>query len=366
MSTVRNFLLGKLPQYTRKTRHLDQLLRHSTPRKLLNLIQVEWSLRTGKTHLNCFPYLYIIDPCNACNLRCPLCPTGNQTLQRPTKIMSFECFTSIVDQIKPYAVEVILYNWGEPFLHPRIFDMIRHVSDANIGTTISSHFNNITDKMIGRIIESGLEHLTVSLDGASQEVYEVYRVRGKFDDAISALERLQQQKKARGSRTPIVEWQFIVMRHNEHQIHEAEEMARNLGVERFRLLSVGLPFDHLEDLKLAAQWISDNPRFRGYHPETILRRGYLYDEPCFYPYRAMAINPDGGVAPCCAVYHEKWDFGNIRTQRLSEIWNNKHYQSARSLFSAHPIADAITTACDGCPLYKQTKHRMAEAAQTVK
>ncbi len=360
---LRNLVFGKLPQYTRKARHLHQLLRHSTPRKIVNILQAEWALRAGKTHLRSFPYVYIVDPCNACNLRCPLCPTGNQTRQRPTRMMSFECFTSIVDQIKPYAVELILHNWGESFLHPRIFDMIQYASAANIGTNISSHFNNITDNMIDQMIDSGLEHLTVSLDGASQEVYEVYRVRGQFDDAIAALERLQRRKKETGSRTPVVEWQFIVMKHNEHQIQQAEEMARTLGVERFRLLSVGLPFDHLEDLSLAEQWISDNPAFRGYHPETILKRGYLYDEPCFYPYRAITINPDGGVAPCCAVYHEKWDFGNIQKQSLRAIWNSRHYLSARSLFSDHPIDDPIKTACDGCPLYKQRKHRMLEPAQ---
>ena len=356
MSTLRNLLLGKLPQYTRKARHLNMLLRHSSPKKIMNILRAEWSLRTGKTYLKSLPYVYIIDPCNACNLRCPLCPTGNQTLQRPTKMMNFDCFKSIIDQIQNYAIEVNLYNWGEPFLHPKIFDMIRYVQNANIGTTVSSHFNNITDEMIDQMIDSGLEHITVSLDGASQDVYEVYRVRGKFDDAISALDRLQRRKKEKGSHTPIVEWQFIVMKHNEHQIHEAKAIAEKLGVEQFRLLSVGLPFDHLDDLDLASQWISENPDFRGYHPEAILKRGYLYDEPCFYPYRAITINPDGGVAPCCAVYHKKWDFGDVNNQSLSEIWNSKRYQSARSLFSNHPIDDPVTTACNGCLLYKQKKH----------
>lgn len=357
MGSMRNILLGKLPQYTRKARHLQQVMRHSSPKKLLNLLQAEWSLYTGKTHLKCFPYIYIIDPCNACNLRCPLCPTGNQTLGRPTRMLGFECFQAVIDQAKAYAIEVILHNWGESFLHPRIFDMIRYANEANIGTSISSHFNGITDEMIDQMIGSGLEHLTVSLDGATQDVYERYRIRGKLSDALSALERLHQRKKETGSRTPVVEWQFIVMRHNEHQIHQAEEMARALGVERFRTLSVGLPFDHLEDLRLAKEWIADDPRYRRYHPDTILTRGYLYNEPCFYPYRALTVNPDGGVAPCCAVYHDKWDFGNVQHQSLTDIWNNKHYQSARSLFSNHPIADPVTTACDGCVLYRQRKHR---------
>ncbi|WP_447980612.1 radical SAM/SPASM domain-containing protein [Candidatus Nitrospira bockiana] len=356
----KNLMLGKLPHYTRKARHAHQLLRHSTPRRMLNLLQAEWALRRGKTTLTSQPYIYIIDPCNACNLRCPLCPTGAQTLGRPTKMMNLACFQSIIDQVKDYAIEVILHNWGESFLHPRIFDMIRLAADANIGTTVSSHFNNITDELIEGMIDSGLEHLTVSLDGATQAVYEQYRVRGNLNNALEGLERLQRRKRERKSATPIVEWQFIVMKHNEHEIPKAEALAKHLGIERFRLLSVGLPFNHLDDVQLAERWMSDNPSYRAYAPELMRTRGYLYDESCFYLYRAMTINPDGGVAPCCAIDHQKWDFGSVQSQTIAEIWNNSKYVSARSLFSDRPIEAAEKTVCDACPLYKQRKHRERE------
>lgn len=356
LTALRNFLFGKLPHYTRKARHLQQLLRHGTPRRLVNMARAEWALRTGQTRLGSLPYIYIIDPCNVCNLRCPLCPTGNETQDRPKKMMSFECYTSIIDQVRPYAVEVILHNWGESLLHPRIFDMIRYTGARNIGTTVSSHLNGVTDEMIEKLIGSGLEHLTASIDGATQEVYETYRVRGKLSQALSALERLQRRKRERRSRTPLIEWQYIVMKHNEHELAAAERLAKDLGVERFRPISVGLPFDQLENRDLAAQWMSESPAFKGYDPELMLTRGYLYDEPCFYPYRAMTVNPDGAVAPCCAIFHKKWDFGNVQQQSVREIWNNRQYQSARSLFSSRPIADPITTVCSACPLYRQTSH----------
>jgi radical SAM protein with 4Fe4S-binding SPASM domain len=353
MKAAVNLVLGKLPHYTRKARHLQQLVRHRTPGKMVNLLKTEWALRTGKTYLTSMPYIYIIDPCNVCNLRCPLCPTGNQTNDRPKKMMSLECFTGLIDQVRAYAIEVILHNWGESLLHPRIFDMIRYATDANIGVTISSHFNNVDDDMVERLIDSGLEHLTVSLDGATQEVYERYRVRGNLDQAIASLRRLQQRKIERRSRTPVVEWQYIVMKHNEHEIPLARAMAADLRVERFRLLSVGLPFEELANVDLAGRWMSDDPKFRGYDPKPIRDRGYLYDERCFYPYRAITINPDGGVAPCCAISHTRWDFGSVHAQTIRELWNSKQYQSARSLFSKRPIADPVATVCDRCPLYRQ-------------
>ena len=357
MPPLTNFLLGTLPHYTRKARHLHQLLRHCGPRKLVNLLSAEWALRTGRTQLSSMPYIYIIDPCNVCNLRCPLCPTGNQTADRPKRMMSLECYRSIIDQVRDYAIEVILHNWGESLLHPKIFDMISYARDANIGTSVSSHLNGVTDDMIEQMIDSGLEHLTASIDGATQAVYEQYRVRGTLAAALSAIERLQRRKRERRSRTPILEWQFIVMKHNEHELDAAREQAVALGVERFRPISVGLPFDDLDNAPLGAQWMSDNPAYRGYDPEKMIQRGYLYDESCFYPYRSMTINPDGAVAPCCAISHTKWDFGSIHEQSVREIWNSPRYQSARSLFSDHPIARTVNTVCDGCPLYRQRKHR---------
>jgi len=361
MPAIGNFLLGKLPHYTRKARHLHQLLRHSGPRKLANVVSAEWALRTGRTHLSSMPYIYIIDPCNVCNLRCPLCPTGNQTADRPKRMMSLECYRSIIDQVRDYAIEVILHNWGESLLHPKIFDMISYARDANIGTSVSSHLNGVTDDMIEQMIDSGLEHLTASIDGATQAVYEQYRVRGNLAAALSAIERLQRRKKERRSPTPILEWQFIVMKHNEHELDAARAQARVLGVERFRPISVGLPFDDLDNVQLGALWMSDNPAYRGYGPEKMIERGYLYDEPCFYPYRSMTINPDGAVAPCCAISHTKWDFGSVHRQSVREIWNSRHYQSARSLFSERPIDHPVETVCDGCPLYRQQRHREREA-----
>ena len=360
MTAARNLLLGRLPHYTRKGRHVQQLLRHGTPRKLLNLARAEWALRRGHTELASMPYIYIIDPCNVCNLRCPLCPTGNQTSDRPKKMMALECDEAIIEQVRDYAIEAILHNWGESLLHPRILDMIRSAARANIGTSVSSHLNHVSDAMIDGLIDSGLEHLTASIDGATQPVYEQYRVRGNLADALSAVERLQRRKRERRSPTPILEWQFLVMRHNEHELEADRGRAEAMGVERFRPISAGLPFDELDNVDLAAQWIADNPAYRGYHPETIRERGYLYDEPCFYPYRAMTINPDGAVAPCCAIYHTRWDFGSVNTHRVRDIWNSRRYQSARSLFSDRPIAEPVRTACDGCLLYKQRKHRLQE------
>ena len=159
-------------------------------------------------------------------------------------------------------------------------------------------------------------------------------------------------KKKRGSRTPVIEWQFLVMKHNQHQLDDARRMAEELGVDNLRLTSAGLPFDELANVELGERWLSDLPEYRSYAPQVIRDRGYLYDEKCFYLYRAMTVNPGGEVAPCCAISHSKWDFGNLAKSELEEVWNNRHYRSARALFSKKSVQDEVETVCHVCPLFK--------------
>jgi len=95
--------------------------------------------------------------------------------------MNLEDFKRIVDQIAPYAYYVELYNWGEPFLHPQIFDMIRYASERKISVQLSSNLNYFNEEMAEQAVASGLTRLLVSVDGATQETYEKYRCGGRLE-----------------------------------------------------------------------------------------------------------------------------------------------------------------------------------------
>lgn len=349
-----NLVLGRLPSYTRKARHLQLLGRYGRPYKLLNLALAEVSRWRGDIIAKGRPYIYTVDTGNACNLRCPLCPTGYHGLQRPQALMKLRTFEAVLEKIRPYAIEVILHNWGEPFLNPDMLDIVRAAKAASIGTTISSNLNLVHrgDAFLHEVVDCGLDHLTVSIDGTTQAVYEAYRHGGDLAHVLHNLRELIRYRTTTKTRTPVIEWQFLVMKHNEHQMDEARRLAREIGVDHLRFTSAGLPFDELANMGLAAEWLPKNPAYRAYHPEKIRQQGYLYDERCFYLYRAMTINPEGGVAPCCAVYHSKSDFGNLVDSGLDDVWNNRHYQSSRALFSRRAYADATETICGRCPLFK--------------
>jgi radical SAM protein with 4Fe4S-binding SPASM domain len=353
-TAVLNLLLGRLPSYTRKSRHIQLLRRYANGDKLVNLARAELARIRGDIVVKARPYIYTVDIGNVCNLRCPLCPTGYRGLERPQALMTLENFQTVIDKIRPYAVEAILHNWGEPFLNPHALDMIRYAKANNIGTAVSSNLNLVSrgDSFLEELVESGLDHLTVSLDGTTQEVYQAYRRGGHIDEVLRNMRFILDYRRRIGRSAPRVEWQFLVMKHNQGQIEEARRMGEQMGVDRMRFTGAGLPFSELRNAKLAMEWISDLPEYRGYAPEKMAERGYLYDEGCFYLYRAMTVNPLGEVTPCCALYHEKWDFGNLLTSSLDEVWNNDHYRSSRALFSPKPYEGSGETVCARCPLFK--------------
>jgi radical SAM protein with 4Fe4S-binding SPASM domain len=338
----------------RHGRHVPKIINYGTPKKMANIMLAEWELRQQKTTLRCLPYYYLIDVCNVCNLRCPLCPTGNTTIARKQAMLSLEQYKEFFGKIKEYALVVSLYNHGEPLLNPELFSIIEHTHRNRVGTNISSNFNWPQPVEINDFMRSGLDYVTVSLDGVTQETYQQYRVRGDVTEVFDNLKRLLSARKALKSKTPFVEWQFIVFKHNEHEVEAARKLALEIGVDLLRFISPGVPPEDMHNLELQEKWMPRNPLYWERNPRLVEERGYVFDRACFYLYRSMFIYPGGGVTPCCFAHDDNWDFGNLYNNSVAEIWNNKTYRSARMLFSkSAPTEDRIETICDKCTVFRQ-------------
>ena len=324
--------------------------RYFSWRKFLNVVRVEFQMRIGRRVALGAPYEWEIDTTNICQLKCPLCHTGKGTIHRDQGVMNYELFTGVVDQIKHSCVWLTLYNWGEPFLNQRIHEYIEYAHNQKIATIISSNLNKpLTTEMAEQVVRSGLDVMIVSLDGVTQDVYEIYRVAGHLNRVLDNLQLLDDTKRRLGSKTPYVEWQFIVMKHNEHQLDEARALAGNLGVDSLVFKKVDFPHGE-DDSALAERWL---PR---QHPE------YLRGDPFYKPYqedgnacwrlwRSAVINWDGGFAPCCYLMDKTQDFGDLNKSSVKEVWNNEKYMTARGLFTKG-FAPREWVGCLDCSVYR--------------
>ena len=358
MSLVNKYL-SKVPQYTRHNRHAWSVMRHGTPRKWVNLALAEIERKLRREQVRSRPYILFIDPCNYCNLRCPLCPTGLDDLGRPQAMLSFEHFKQYFDPFALHIFEAYMHNWGESLLNKEVFNMIAYAQSKNVGTNLSSNFVDVSSDDMDKLLDSGLEYLVVSLDGTSQESYVKYRVRGDYQKVVDNLSEFIKRRNRRKLKTPVIEWQFVVMKQNEHQIPEAERLSKALGVDLLRFVPVGMPFEFKNRKDVADDWYprTVNGRVPSDHTEQQFGQAGK-PGPCFYLYRSMVVNPDGGISPCCIVYRENRDFASLKDGPvdIGEIWNNPKYQSARAIFAGTRGAkQRRATVCDVCDIFEKPR-----------
>lgn len=358
--------LGKLKTRTMRIR------KYSTIRKFFNLIMAEIEMRFKRTHLWSYPFTLSIEPTNMCNLKCPLCPTGEGRRGRKKGMMSFEDFKKIIDETGDYLYHITFNNWGEPLLHKDIYKMIEYAHNKKIATSIATNFTLFKKEDADRLINSGLDFLDVSIDSLTQEIYQIYRVGGKLEDALSGLKYLIERKRVKKSETPIVEWQFLIMRHNEHLVDSFKKMAEDIGADlatlhpislNERFLYYDLNFDpvrlKVEDYKKLFEerinrWLPKNEDYiRRDYKEYMqeLKENKTSKKVYFCPWlwRTIYISWDGGIAPCCKPFGEKEDFGTFFKNNFRDIWNNELYKSARALFKQNRKNVArVKTYCDNC------------------
>ncbi len=294
-----------------------------------------------------YPIRLIIDPANMCNLRCPLCPTGQLKPTRNKTLMDLTHYKHLVDEVADYLFEIDLYNWGEPFLNPALFEMIEYAQKKNIRTTLSSNFNILNETMAKKLVESGLEQLTLSLDGTSQESYEKYRRRGNFDRVIRNVRMLVQAKKELKSKHPKIHWQFLVMRHNEHEIEKAKKMAQELEINEIYFRPIYPDMGELlkmtdeQKFQNVENWLPKNEKYSRFDLKNKTKKKKYKLKSCLFLWTQASINSDGSVSPCCGVYDQKDDFGNAFLDGgFMKVWNNKTYQKARQIASRQMKPDS--------------------------
>lgn len=335
------------PVYARFPLAIATLSRRFTWRRFINLLIVESEYRLRRTRVAGKPHVLFVDPANICNLRCPLCSTGLQTRTGRPGFMTLDQFKAVTTPAAPTALKVNLYTWGESLLNPQIFGMIDHCRSLNLTSHLSSNLSlALTDDQIDALVRSGLDYLCVSIDGTDQHSYETYRKKGELALVLDNVRRIMARRSALKRRLTI-EWQFIIMRHNEHQLEQARSMAAELGFDVFRAIPVGPPYGMEEDPDLARQWFPEAHRDRN----STMRQSGLYQRTCYALYRYGVVTSDLKLSPCSYMSGPNALYDDLTKTPMVEARNNEKFRAARSLFRKGP-RPAIKTGCETCHMFK--------------
>jgi len=322
--------------------------------RLDNYLTVAAEFKNKATYCNGYPLWLTVDPTNMCTLKCPFCPTGFGNVKRPKGMMSMDSFQKIIDILGPYLLHIDMQNWGEPLLHKDIYKMISYAKKFDVHITLSTNFQDFSKKSAEDLINSGLDRLILSIDGASQETYEKYRRGGDFLKAIENINILINKKKELNSSLPIVIRQFLVFRHNEYEIDMVKKMGEELGVDSVGISSAFIAVDSPE----YRDWVPSNIKYSRYdlsnRPEKASGSdSFLKPDKavCNWLWQGITVNWDCSISPCCGVYLEEDDFGNFFDhENFFQLWNNGHYRTARDFIKGNNnSSQGLKNVCVGCP-----------------
>ncbi len=309
---------------------IGRLLGSLNGRRLKNLLLTGSSFLlsaiTNKTILWGRPPILTIEPTNLCNLHCPLCTTGSGEMKRVAGRMSIETFKKILDLMGDEIFFLLLYHQGEPYLNPDFLEFVRLAKQKKIYCTTSTNGHYFSEENIHATIDSGLDSMIVSVDGVTQETYERYRVNGKLDRVLEGVRRFMEVKRQRRVKTPLIALQFLVMKHNEHELPAIRKLARELGVDRLLIKNI-----EVRSVEEAREWLPQNETFRRYEFDgKHLRVKNADKKSCPRPWLSTLVNWDGGVVPCCFDKNGEFEMGNVNQARvLDEVWKNEKFQQFR-------------------------------------
>ncbi len=340
------------------------LLTYGTWAKVANYLRVRRDFREMRTQVASSPYVIRAEPISGCNLHCPLCPTGTGEIDRDGGAMSPEALDDILGRCGRLALYTVLWIWGEPLLNKRLAELVRVCRRRGIGTEVSSNLSlPLGRERIDELIRSGLDWLIVSNDAATASTYGQYRVGGNFDLVLKNTRAFVERKRALGSATPFIEWQFVPLRHNEHEMKDAARLAREIGVDGIRFKPArldktrGLTFRGLVPDDMARKWTPQDPRL--VHVLTDERKSYV-DQHCAFLWVSVSVYRDGAIAPCCETTSRRDDLGNVFRQEFEAIWNGPAYVTARRValgLAQGPAEEAM--ACHGCKVFRKPLTRAA-------
>jgi len=341
--------------------------------KLTNLFVAKYEYLHRHSFLISYPISLIVDPSNACNLYCPGCvhsktPEASNAFLWPSGNLSLQKFNRFIQKYGPYAFQVILCNNGEPFLNKLTPQFIK-ISREYLAETVSSTSLNVKKLDVNQLVLSGLDFLTLSIDGATRETYSIFRKGGNFDLVIDNLERLISIKKEYDAYSPFLSWQFLVFEHNFHEIEKVKFLAKSIGVNELRFATPGsvtwddpsinvknsfeeqlitfdysLPKERNNRDKMLANL---NPKVINRHfskswldvysniDKRLAQRSVEIITTCEWLYQSITMDALGNIIPCCMTPSRNREL-LFSTIDADDPFNSDMYVFARDHFSNKP------------------------------
>ncbi len=288
-----------------------------------------WNYNPQNFAVDSFPIHLDIESTSACNLKCPFCATTSQHWgPSQSGLMDMGLYRKIIDEGAENGLCAIKLSLrGEPLIHKQVHEMVRYAKEKGV---LDVYFNTngmlLTEEVSRRLIEAGLDRISISFEGIEKARYESYRPGAVFEAVIANVRRLLALRKEIGASHPQVRVQTVLLPELKAGFDRYVDFWKNeVGADEVSYLDAreeGPQYDH---------------------------RGKVAGWACPFLWQRMTILWDGTILPC--LMHGLDDFslmtlGNAKTDSIKELWRGVRESDIRGLHrqgAAHKLE-----ACDRC------------------
>jgi MoaA/NifB/PqqE/SkfB family radical SAM enzyme len=269
-----------------------------------------------------------IDICGACNLRCPSCPQGNvKDYRLPQGFMSPELLERIVEKAGAECrnVNISLFNWTEPLLHPRLPELIRIIQKAGIPCHLSSNLNILPN--VDAIMAENPASLRISVSGFNQETYGRTHRGGNVELVKKHMVELADAKQRNHADTSIWVYYHRYL-HNLQEEPLMREFATGLGFKFGSVWALIFPTEKI--LALEGEDVGDYPLSEEdralvgslalpFRAAMEAARKYQ-NRSCRLRDDELCLNFQGDITLCCGIFDaRRYTVGNYLDMPLKEI-----------------------------------------------
>lgn len=297
---------------------------------------------------NYFLPIYVqVESTTKCNLKCKLCRRTNDV----NSDMSLQLFKSIIDQFRNSSFVLRRFDLtglGEPLFHPNLVSMIKYAKKNGFRVSLTSNFTLIDKENSLDLIDSELDYLYVSFDGASKSTFEKIRIGANFEKIVDKIRLFIKTREELKSKKPKLMFETTISEDNIQEVPQIVELAESLrvdGIYFFREVKLGKG-DYANDSFSLINWkdlakssieiLVNQPN------ESRLCDGMIG---CY-------ITFDGKVLPCNRLVqlasreeYSRYQLGDLNRSSLSEIWFSDSYKRFRRRL-ALGMASSL---CKSCP-----------------
>jgi len=329
------------------------------------------------------PTHYDIAVSKVCNIKCPFCP--RQTFPAEdiqSGLMAEKHYAPVVPHLEA-SQRTGLYGLGEPFLNKNFFKFLRAAKEKGSYCMTSTHGMSLTDAKIEEVLESGLDELCVSMDGANARTFNFLRAGAEFHAVVKNVGELIRRRNARGLSRPYVHIACAISKYNVWQLKKMVHLTHRMGADKLAFSNLVLDHPEHAHASIVGTRVFDfNLRRAIKEAERIgLECVYFFQMPfpyeekkppaprkgvrhgCPSAWRQLIIERDGNLKPCCYL---DLSLGNSAEKPVDEQFNSKAAIGLRKTFTSGSYLEK----CKGCGQFmeitdEQTRDILDDASARI-